>query len=57
MLGSIAATSVLGWLTNERCTKIVRFNISRFYVIKMNHRVQMIFDMAEFTPKEQFFDI
>ena len=35
--------------------KIVRFNISQFYVNKINHRVQMIIDIAEFTPKELFF--
>ena len=35
--------------------KIARFNISQFYVIEINHRVQMIIDIAEFTPKELFF--
>ena len=34
--------------------KIARFNISQFYVIKINHQVQMIIDIAEFTPKELF---
>ena len=41
-----------------QCTfgeKIARFNISQFYVIKINHRVQMIIDIAEFIPKELFF--
>ena len=37
--------------------KISRFNISQFYVIKTYHRVQMIIDVAEFTPKEVFFII
>ena len=37
--------------------KIARFNISQFYVIKINHQVQMIIDIAEFTPKELFFII
>ena len=37
--------------------KIARFNISQFYMIKMNHWVQMIMDIAEFTPKELFFII
>ena len=35
--------------------KIARVNISQFYVIKINHRLQMTFDKAEFTPKELFF--
>ena len=34
--------------------KSARFNISQFYVIKINHRVQMIIDIAAFTPKELF---
>ena len=37
--------------------KIALFNISQFYVIKINHLVQMIIDIAEFTPKELFFII
>ena len=37
--------------------KIARFNISQFYMIKINHRVQTIIDIAEFTPKELFFII
>ena len=32
--------------------KIVRFNISQFYVIKINHGVQIISGIADFTPKE-----
>ena len=47
-------------LLAHKCTfreKIARFNISQFYVIKINHRLQMIFDKAEFTPKELFFVI
>ena len=47
-------------LLAHQCTfgdKLARFNISQFYVIKINHRVQMIIDIAEFTPKELFFDI
>ena len=35
--------------------KIARFNISQFYVIKINHWLQMTVDKAEFTPKELFF--
>ena len=31
--------------------KIAWFNISQFYVIKINHRVQMMIGIAEFTPK------
>ena len=34
--------------------KIARFNIFQFYVIKINHRSQMIIDIAEFTQKELF---
>ena len=47
-------------LLAHQCTfgeKIARFNISQFYVIKNNHRVQMIIDVAEITPKELFFII
>ena len=47
-------------LLAHQCTfgeKIARFNISQFYVIKINHRVQMITDKAAFTPKELFFDV
>ena len=47
-------------LLAHQCTfgeKIARFNISQFYVIKINHPVQMIIDIAEFTPKELFFVI
>ena len=47
------------WLAHQ-CTfgdKIARFNISEFYAIKINHRVQMIIDIAEFTQKEMFFII
>ena len=51
MLGSLATTSMLCWLTNAR------FNIYQFYVIKIIHPVQMIIDIAEFTPKELFFAI
>ena len=29
--------------------------MSQFYVIKINHWVQMIIDIAEFLPKELFF--
>ena len=41
----------------HQCTfgeKIARFNISQFYVIKVNHQVLMIIDIAEFTLKELF---
>ena len=44
----------------HQCTfgeKIARFNISQFYVIEIYHRVQMIIDITEFTPKELFFVI
>ena len=47
-------------LLAHQCTigeKIARFNISQFYVIKINHRVQMIIDIDEFTPKDLFFVI
>ena len=47
------------WLAHQ-CTlgeTIAQFNISQFYVIEINHRVQMIIDIAEFTPKELFFVI
>ena len=30
--------------------KKARFNISQIYVITINHRVQMIIDIAEFFP-------
>ena len=44
-------------LLAHQCTlgeKIARFNISQFYVMKINHRVQMIIDVAEFTQKGFF---
>ena len=47
-------------LLAHQCTfgeKIARFNISQFYVIKINHQVQMIIDIAGYTPKELFFVI
>ena len=47
-------------LLAQQCTfgeKIAWFNITQFYVIKINHWVQMIIDIAECTPKELFFDI
>ena len=47
-------------LLAHQCTigeKIARFNISQFYVIKINHRVQMIIDIDEFTPKDLFYVI
>ena len=47
-------------LLAHQCTfgeKIARFNISQFYVIKIIHQVQMVIDIAEFTPKELFFVI
>ena len=47
-------------LLAHQCTfgeKIARFNISQFHVIEINHRVQMIIDITEFTPKELFFVI
>ena len=56
MLGSLATTSVLCWLTTFG-GKIARFNLSQFYVIKINHRVQMIIGIAEFTHKKLFFVI
>ena len=45
-------------LLAHQCTfseKIARFNLPQFYVIKINHPVQMIIDVAEFTQKELFF--
>ena len=45
-------------LLAHQCTfneKIARFNLPQFYVIKINHPVQMIIDIAEFTSKELFF--
>ena len=47
-------------LLAHQCTfgeKIARFNISQFYVIKINHPVEMIIGIAEFTPEELFFVI
>ena len=47
-------------LLSHKCTfreKIARFNISQFYVIKINYWVHMIIDITEFTPKELFFVI
>ena len=45
------------WLAHQ-CTfgeKIARFHLSQFYMIEINHKwVQMIVDIAEFTPKELF---
>ena len=42
------------WLAHQ-CTfrkKNARFNISQFHMIKINHKVQMIIDIAAFTTKE-----
>ena len=47
------------WLAHQ-CTsgeKIAQFYIFQFYVIEINQGVQMIVDIAEFTPKELFFVI
>ena len=47
-------------LMAHQCTfgeKNARFNLSPFYIIKINHQIQMIIDIAEFTPKELFFVI
>ena len=44
-------------LLAHQCTlgeKIACFNMSQFYVIKINHRVQKIIDIAEFTPEDLF---
>ena len=44
-------------LLAHQCTfgeKIARFNIFKFYVIKINHGVQMFIDIAELRPKELF---
>ena len=52
--------SVLSNHERAWCTfgeKIARFDISQFHVIEINHRVQMIIDVAEFTPKYLFFVI
>ena len=47
------------WLAHQGTfgEKIARFNISQLYVIKINHRVQMITDIAEVTPIGLFFAI
>ena len=47
------------WLAHQYTfgEKTARFNISQFYMIKINHQVQMVIDIAEFTPKEFFFVI
>ena len=37
--------------------KIARFKIFQIYVTEINHRVQIIINIDEFTPKELFFDI
>ena len=37
--------------------KIARFIITQFYMIKINHRVQMIIDVAVFPPIDLFFVI
>ena len=45
-------------LLAHQCTfgeKIAPFSISQLNVIEINHRVQMIIDIAEFTPKELVF--
>ena len=45
-------------LLAHQCTfreKIALFNISQFHVVEINHRVQMILDIAEFTPKKIVF--
>ena len=58
MLGSLATTIVLGWLTDARLVRTLHvFHISQFYVIEINHWVQMIVDIAEFSSKELFFVI
>ena len=58
MLGFLATMGVLGWLTNACLVKKnARFILSQFYVFKTSHRVHMIIDIAEFTPKELFVDI
>ena len=47
-------------LLTHQCTfgeKIARYSISQLYTIKINHRVQMIIDIAEFAPEELFFVI
>ena len=41
-------------LLSHKCMfreKIARFNISQFYVIKIDHWVKTIIDKTEFTPK------
>ena len=44
------------WLAHQGTfgEKTARFNIYQFYVIQINRRVQMIIEIAEFTPKELF---
>ena len=59
MLGSLATTSVLCWLTNARLVRKLHGSliIAQFYVIKINHRVQMIIDIADFPPEELFIGV
>ena len=47
------------WLAHQSPfgAKIARLNTSQFYVIKIYHWVQMIIDVAAFTPKWLFFVI
>ena len=47
------------WLAHQGTfvEKIARFNISQLYVIKINHRVQMITDIAAVTAIGLFFVI
>ena len=47
-------------LLAHQCTfgeKIARFNISQFNMIKINNPVQIVIDIAEFTPNDLFFVI
>ena len=50
MFGSLATTSLLFCLTNARFVRKL-LNISQFYVIKINHLVQMIIDIADLHQK------
>ena len=55
MLGSLATTSMLCWLTNAHLVRRLHGSLYlNFYLIRINHRVQIIIGIAEFTPKELF---
>ena len=56
---SVLSNHERAWLAHK-CTfdeKIAGFNIYQFYVTTMYHEVEMITDIAEFTPKDLCFVI